>query len=494
MTASPFTRTAATFFAYCHDTNHPPRCAPSSPGRVGSGDLWKNFSAVSLIQKYNRPVPRYTSYPTVPYWQSSPPSQAEWLVAVNRRLGEDREISLYVHLPFCEGLCTYCGCNKRITKNHGVEHPYIEAVLAELRLYVEALHLRPRLKELHLGGGTPTFFGPDTLARLIDGILAEIEPAEDPTFGFEAHPHGTTEAHLTTLAERGFRRISIGVQDFNPDILRIINRRQTEEEVVRTVRAARRAGYTSVNFDVIYGLPTQTEQDIIYTVGRIGELRPERIAFYGYAHVPWTSPGQRAYDERHLPSPTDRRRQYETGRDLLEAAGYRDIGLDHFSLPHDELTRASSEGRLHRNFMGYTTASSPLTLALGCSSIGDSWDTYVQNEKNVEAYQDAVLREKKLPIVRGHRLSEEDQVVRRHILNLMCHGATEWRQPDLRCSALGRAVGQWNEMAVDGLIRRSPYRVEVTDAGRPFLRNICLPLDDHYWAARPTTPTFSQAV
>jgi oxygen-independent coproporphyrinogen-3 oxidase len=449
---------------------------------------------VTLINKYNQPVPRYTSYPTVPYWDAKAPVQHQWLGSLNARLAENREVSLYIHLPFCEELCTYCGCNKRITKRHAVEAPYIDAVLAEWAIYVRSLHRRPRLKELHLGGGTPTFFSPDELGRLIDGILKDADVADDHRFGFEAHPNSTTPEHLKALAKRGFNRISIGVQDFNPEIMRLINRRQTAEEVERTVDLARAAGYTSINFDVIYGLPQQTQNDIVRTAVKIQQLRPERIAFYGYAHVPWVSPGQRAYDETDLPKGAEKWKLYATGRDLLEGSGYKDIGLDHFALPGDDLYQAAETGRLHRNFMGYTTADSPVTIALGCSAIGDSWDTFVQSEKKVEDYTKIIMTEGRLPIIKGHQLTGEDQTVRRHILNLMCKGFTEWRGASQRCEALIRAVDHWNDMATDGIITRSPYRVEVAPAGKPFLRNICLPLDDYYWAKQPSTNTFSQAI
>lgn len=447
-----------------------------------------------LLDKYNQPVPRYTSYPTVPYWGRKAPSQEAWIGAINHRMAASPEISLYIHLPFCEELCTYCGCNKRITRRHAVEAPYIDAVLAEWAIYVQSLHLRPRLKELHLGGGTPTFFSPGSLARLIDGILAHADVAEGYSFGFEAHPNSTTSEHLSTLAMRGFNRLSIGVQDFNDNILRLINRRQTEEDVYRTVADARSCGFTSINFDIIYGLPRQKENDVVRSVVKIEELRPERIAFYSYAHVPWISPGQRAYDEKDLPQGRQKWELYSRGRDLLESIGYHDIGLDHFSLPNDDLYTAHRNGTLHRNFMGYTTANTPVTLALGCSSIGDSWDTFVQNEKKVEDYERIVLDEGRLPIVKGHRLSDEDQVVRRHILNLMCKGETTWQDDNLRCEALNRAVHHWDDMAADGILSRSPYKVSVTSQGEPLLRNICLPLDNHYWANRPNTSTFSQAI
>ena len=356
-----------------------------------------------------------------------------------------------------------------------METPYIDAVLAEWKIYIDTM--RDTL-------GQPGF----------RPVLKELHPAPGHSFGFEAHPNSTTPDHLKVLASRGFNRLSIGVQDFNGNILKLINRRQSEEDIYRTVSEARKTGYDSINFDIIYGLPRQQENDIIRNVAKIEELRPERIAFYGYAHVPWVSPGQRAYDEKDLPRGNEKWNLYTKGRDLLEAIGYHDIGLDHFSLPEDDLFKASTEDRLHRNFMGYTTANTPLTLALGCSSIGDSWDTFVQNEKNVEAYQQAVLVDKKLPIIKGHKLSTEDQIVRKHILNLMCKGHTEWHHENTRCDALERATSHWDDMATDGILKRSPYRIDVTEAGKPLLRNICLPLDDHYWGNQPNKATFSQAI
>ncbi len=447
-----------------------------------------------LIQKYDRPVPRYTSYPPVPYWQPVPPTESEWLGAVNARLRELPDLSLYVHLPFCEQLCTYCGCNKRITRNHGVEAPYIDALLAEWKRYLPALPAGTRIRELHLGGGTPTFFSPHHLGRLVAGILREVPAAAGADLSLEAHPNGTTPRHLAVLREYGFNRISVGVQDFSMDIMRIINRKQTTDQIYRTVDAARLLGYESVNFDLIYGLPTQQLADIERTAVHVAALRPDRIAYYGYAHVPWVSPGQRAYNEHDLPRGRAKHLLHERGNKLLEAEGYHNIGLDHFSLPTDTLYQSAIDGTLHRNFMGYTTGTTLTTIALGCSAIGDSWDTYVQNEKTVEDYQRAVLTEGHLPLVKGHRLSRDEQVVRRHILNLMCHQTTEWREENQRCAAVDRAVTHWNEMAADGLLTRSPYRIEVTSLGSPFLRNICLPLDDHHYLRQATGPLFSQSV
>jgi len=449
--------------------------------------------SLPLLEKYNVPAPRYTSYPTVPYWQEEAPNEAAWKERVIGAFRQHDEISLYIHLPYCESLCTYCGCNKRITKNHEVEAPYIDTVLKEWKIYAELLPGRPVLRELHLGGGTPTFFSPASLERLVSGILADVDLPEDYEFGFEAHPGSTTREHLSTLRELGFSRLSIGVQDFAPEILEIINRRQTLEEVREVTAWARELGYSSLNFDLIFGLPLQTEEHIRRTVAEVNRLRPERIAFYSYAHVPWIKPSQRAYSEADLPKGKEKRALYELGRELLESGGYVEIGMDHFALPHDSLYRAMEFGTLHRNFMGYTPFYSRLSIALGASSISDSWDAYVQNEKRIEPYRERVERGE-LPIIRGHLLSEEDQVLRKHILNIMCRMETHWAKSEHQCAALFEGLERMEELEMDGLLRRHPYRLEVTPKGRPFIRNICMALDARYWRNQPEGSLFSQVV
>ena len=345
-----------------------------------------------LLEKYNVPVPRSTSYPTVPYWDQAQVSADDWREKIQAAYQRQAGISLYIHLPFCENLCTYCGCNKRITKNHAVESPYIAAVLQEWQLYLEALPAQPLIREIHLGGGTPTFFQPEQLDRLLSGILEKSEVAENAVFGFEAHPESTSFEHLNTLYKWGFRRLSIGVQDFDPYILQLINRRQSMESIERVTAQARELGYTSLNYDLIFGLPTQTTGHISRTMEHLAQLRPDRIAFYSYAHVPWIKPSQRAYSESDLPVGPDKRRLYELGRRLLEDQGYAEIGMDHFALRHDDLYEAMQAGTLHRNFMGYTPFYTELAIGLGVSSISDAWDAYVQNEKEVEAYQQRVLQ------------------------------------------------------------------------------------------------------
>ena len=446
-----------------------------------------------LLQKYNTPVPRYTSYPTVPYWDDQPILEKQWIQHIRAAFAQDGGISLYIHLPYCEKLCTYCGCNKRITKNHGVEEPYVATILKEWALYLKNLPGRPLIKELHLGGGTPTFFHPDQLDALISRIFEHADVAPEVDFGFEAHPFSTTREHLLTLYNLGFRRISVGVQDFAPEILEIINRQQTELEVQQVTQWAREIGYTSVNYDLIYGLPLQTPEHVRATMHKLETLRPDRIAFYSYAHVPWIKPSQRAYSEADLPLGEAKRALYELGRDLLEEMGYLEIGMDHFALPNDQLSKSMQRGTLHRNFMGYTPHYTRLSIALGASSISDSWDGFMQNEKVIEDYQKAVELGR-FPISKGHLLSEEDQIIRTHILNIMCRYETDWSDPELQCETFEDIPTRLEELEADGLIEVNGQHLRVTERGRPFLRNICLAFDARYWQKQPGGKLFSQAI
>lgn len=448
-----------------------------------------------LIKKYNVPGPRYTSYPTVPYWESSPTID-EWKREVKSTFlatNNDEGISLYIHLPFCESLCTYCGCNTRITVNHKVEQPYITAVMKEWALYLDLLETAPRIRELHLGGGTPTFFSPQHLKQLVKGITSSAVVCADASFSFEAHPNSTSRGHLQVLYDLGFRRVSIGVQDFDPKVQEIVNRIQSFETVKRVTEDARSIGYTSINFDLIYGLPLQTKQSIIDTVSKVNDLRPDRIAFYSYAHVPWIKPGQRRFTELDLPKDEEKRLLYETGRALLEENGYREIGMDHFALPSEELYKAMQEKRLHRNFMGYTPFATKLLIGLGVSSISDSWTAFAQNVKKVEEYY-KIVGANQLPVFRGHLLTSEDLVLRRHILNTMCYGETSWQNEDLQCEALYAGLDRLCEMETDDLVRVEPYRLEVTGRGKAFVRNICMALDARMWRKEPEAALFSQTV
>jgi oxygen-independent coproporphyrinogen-3 oxidase len=311
----------------------------------------------SLIKKYNVAGPRYTSYPTVPYWNETPPTIDEWTLSVKKSFDESNAadgISLYIHLPFCEKLCTYCGCNTRITVNHAVEVVYISALLKEWRMYQKLFVDKPIIREIHLGGGTPTFFSPDNLNMLLNGILEHSIIHTNHEFSFEAHPNNTTYEHLQTLYNLGFRRLSLGIQDFDLRVQQIVNRVQPFENVERVVNDARAIGYESINFDLIYGLPLQTLESVTRTIDKVNILRPDRIAFYSYAHVPWIKPGQRKFTENDLPADQEKRALYEIGKLKFIDNGYEEVGMDHFALSTDSLSIASKTGNLHRNFMGYT--------------------------------------------------------------------------------------------------------------------------------------------
>ena len=448
-----------------------------------------------LIAKYNVPGPRYTSYPTVPHW-SNTPTQEEWLSSVEMRFNEtnaNQGISIYIHLPFCESLCTYCGCNTRITKNHAVEIPYVDALLKEWSMYLARFKDKPRVREIHLGGGTPTFFSPENLHRLLDGILVNAEKSADFEFSFEAHPANTTREHLQTLFDIGFTRLSLGVQDFNEKVQKAINRYQTVEDVVEVMRNAKEIGYDSINIDIIYGLPFQTLRSIEETVSEICKLRPERIAYYSYAHVPWLKPGQRGFTDMDLPTDSYKRSLYELGKELLLNADYVEVGMDHFALREDELYRSLINQTLHRNFMGYTSRKSELLIGLGVSSISDSWDMFAQNVKTIPEYY-KFLEENKLPIFKGHILSNEDLLVRQLILDLMCQFSTsiaEYKKYDLHFAIFKSKI---KPLLEDGIIEIVNDRIMITEEGKPFVRNVCMTLDSYLDAQTDNSQRFSSTV
>lgn len=445
-----------------------------------------------LIRKYNVAGPRYTSYPTVPFWTDSP-TQEQWLNCVNQQMKGDRSISLYIHLPFCESLCTYCGCNTRITVNHAVEGPYISALLKEWKMYVDKMDFTPLIKEIHLGGGTPTFFSAENLDRLMSGIFELAEKAEDIECSFEAHPQNTTEDHLKLLYDWGFRRISFGIQDFDPEVQRIINRKQSFEKIRDITNASREIGFTSINYDLIYGLPRQTKASVIDTIEKVKILNPDRIAFYSYAHVPWIKPGQRSFTEKDLPQGIEKSILYEEGKALLEAKGYVEIGMDHFALKSDSLFDAMQTGNLHRNFMGYTSGRNQLLIGLGVSSISDSWTAFAQNVKTIEQYY-KLLEENSFPIFKGHLLNDEDLIIRKHILNIMCNFETDWKNSASQFVELEQVIMALKELEQDGLVILSPFHLKVTEKGRAFLRNICMAFDLRLLRKQPATTLFSTTV
>ena len=468
----------------------------------------------SLIDKYNIPGPRYTSYPTVPYWENENFKSEKWQSTVIRAFNEsnaEEGISIYVHLPFCENLCTFCACHKRITKQHSVETPYLESVLKEWNLYLDLFSQsaisnqqsaeqkaecgkqKAKLKELHLGGGTPTFFSPENLKILLEGIFSTVEIAENPEFSFEGHPNNTTKEHLQTLYDLGFRRCSFGVQDYDLKVQKAINRIQPFENVKNVTEWAREIGYRSVSHDLVFGLPHQSWEAMELTIRKTLELKPDRLAFYSYAHVPWIKGvGQRGFDENDLPSGEEKRKLYENGKKLLQDLGYIEVGMDHFSLESDDLYQSLIQKKLHRNFMGYTSSNTQLMVGLGMSAISDSWYGFAQNEKTVEDYQKRV-EEGKIPVFRGHILNDEDLIIRRHILNLMCQLETTFTDKNT-FAELPEALEKLKEMQEDGLVELGDNFVKITEKGRVFTRNVAMAFDLRMMRKMPETRLFSMTV
>jgi len=445
-----------------------------------------------LFAKYDVPAPRYTSYPTVPFWTDSP-TTGQWIEELNKACEDESTTwSLYFHLPFCETLCTFCACNTVITRDHGREEGYIDLLSKEWGLYLDrvpALRRRPLLG-LHLGGGTPTFFSADNLERILKPILADTRVAAD---GFEAsvevHPGHTTREQLVTLRRLGFTRISIGVQDFDPEVQRLVNRHQPYEVTKSVTQMARELGYTSVNYDLIYGLPRQNPESFATTVGKTIELRPDRIALYSFALVPWIKPAQRSYSDEDLPRAGEKRALYEMARERLASAGYIEIGMDHFALPHDGMAEAQRKGTLHRNFQGYTEKRTQVLLGLGVSAISETPTCFHQNEKTFPVYERRI-QSGEIATFRGHLLSEEDRRLREQILVFMTRFKVDL-QPEQRDDARSYL----EPLISDGLVEVDDQRLILTERGRPFLRNACMFFDQRLRQQQEQRPhVFSQAL
>ncbi len=446
----------------------------------------------TLLEKYDVPVPRYTSYPTVPYW-SDPPTTADWLGSLREAAGDPTLTwALYIHIPFCESLCTYCGCNTVITQNHGREAAYIDSLHREWAFYRQAVpELTSRsLRQLHLGGGTPTFLSPEHLKLLLAPILRETKILSDRfDASIEVDPRVTRLEHLSALRELGFTRISMGVQDFEPEVQRLVNRIQPFEVTANLTRESRRLGFQSVGYDLIYGLPCQTPETMEQTARLTVELGPDRIALYSFARVPWIKPAQRLFKDEDLPVGAAKRALYERACDILTGAGYVEIGMDHFALAHDSLYQAQRTGELHRNFMGYTEFRTRALLGLGVSAIGETPTCFHQNEKVLPIYERR-LSAGEIPTFRGHRLTEEDRRLREQILDFMTRLEVRLANEDQVRDARSFLA----PLIEDGLLRLSGRILRLTEEGRPFLRNAAVFFDRRLREKQPETRIFSSAL
>jgi len=356
------------------------------------------------------------------------------------------------------------------------------------------MHTRPVIRELHLGGGTPTFFSPENLAYLLTHLFETVILHPQHEFSFEGHPNNTTREHLEALYALGFRRVSFGVQDHNPEVQRVINRIQPLEKVAQVIREARETGYRSVNTDLIYGLPLQTMESMEETILQTIALRPDRIAFYSYAHVPWTSRAQRLFDEHDLPSAELKMQLYRLSKKLFMEAGYHDIGMDHFALPHDDLFLAKQNGTLHRNFMGYTLHPTDILIGLGVSAISDAGMGYAQNNKTLHNYS-ADIQNGQLAVNKGYFLNEEDCSFRQYILDISCRGKTSFREEDILMLE-EFSFPLLEQLEEDGLVHFNRKGVRVTEMGNHFIRNICYAFDLHVLRKKTvsTQPLFSKAI
>lgn len=450
-------------------------------------------SQPTLLQKYNVPAPRYTSYPTVPLWADDM-QDSNWKDLVRiayQDFGEDEGVTLYIHLPYCESLCTYCGCNKRITKNHAVETPYIETIIKEWQAYLQLFGTSPKLAGIHLGGGTPTFFSPESLQQMLGYILGTSELMQHATLSFEGHPNNTARAHLQTLFDLGFRRVSYGIQDFNLDVQKAIHRIQPFEKVKEATDIAREIGYESVNFDLIYGLPHQNIATIEDTFAKVAELRPDRIAYYSYAHLPSAFPAQKSF-EQYLPQEAEKRALYEKGKDILASMGYLEVGMDHFALDDDPLYQAKINKTLHRNFMGYTTSPSKILIGLGNSAISDVYYGYAQNAKGINEYKEEI-QQRGHAINRGHAMTAEDIATRNLILDLICNQSAQWTY-DFFEKISADNLAQLQVFQSEGLLQFDQDGIQITDAGLPFVRNICTTFDLRMQAKQDKQFVFSKAI
>ncbi len=440
-----------------------------------------------LIKKYNRPGPRYTSYPPVPFWNNAP-SEGEWITHLKNTYQESVGVDLYVHVPFCESLCYYCGCNRTITKNHEVEEFYLSALLKEWEIYKDKLGSL-KINSLHFGGGTPTFLSPQNLERLITTLLQNKSSAFIGSI--EVDPRTCNDGHLEVLARCDILRVSLGIQDFDPAVQKAINRDQPPLMVETLVSKLRAHHFSSINFDLIYGLPKQSLESISSTMEIVAKMRPDLIAFYSYAHLPDRIKNQRLIAEGDLPTPELKRELYELGKKLLLENGYADVGMDHFALPSSFLYKAFQDKKLHRNFMGYVDKKSPILIGLGPTSISDSSMSFVQNIKDMKAYQQKVMSGA-LPIEIGHTHNEKDLLIQEVVLEMMCHNEIKVSNKE-NLPYWAEIEAELKAFQEDGILELVKNQIRITPIGKGFVRNIAMSFDYHL-REQATKVKFSQTI
>lgn len=457
--------------------------------------------AVELLRRYDRPGPRYTSYPTAIEFHEGY-DEAEYrrrLASANE--ASDKPLSLYVHLPFCAQRCTFCGCHVVISRKHEVSQSYLDYLHREIDLLAESLPDRRRVSQYHWGGGTPTYQSVAEMRALHEKLTAHFRLEPDAEVALEVDPRVTTREQMEALHEMGFNRISMGVQDFTPEVQAAVNRNQSERQTRILHDMAREMGFHSVNMDLIYGLPKQTPDSFARAIDILLTMRPDRVAVYSFALVPWIKAQQKYIDPRDLPTPETKLHLFCIAREKLLEAGYVAIGMDHFALPEDELARALDQRTLHRNFMGYTVKMGADMVGLGVSAIGDVAGSFAQNVKKLSQYYSA-LEAGRFPIERGYALDEDDKLRREIITRLMCtfhldipdierrHRISFHRYFAQDLAALAAPDGP----VAHGFLEIHPDRLEVVGEGRLFVRNVCMAFDRYLRAKNSEKPTFSRTV
>lgn len=457
------------------------------------------LATLELLKKYDVPGPRYTSYPTVPAWSDAVGSRAYGKAL--ETVGPDETLSLYFHLPFCEKLCHFCGCFKIITPEHSRSRAYVETLLKELDLVLGHLkNSKRRVSQIHFGGGTPNFISPEEMSLIMRRVRENFDVLPEAEIAIEMHPRTSTKEFCDNLKAEGFNRISLGVQDFDDEVQKLINRHQSFEMTRAMVASLRGLGFQSFNFDLIYGLPGQTLEKFKKTLELTFTLKPERLAVYSYAHVPWKSPVQRSFRDEDLPSPETKLQLYELALKAFAENGYHQVGMDHFALATDELYLALKRGGLHRNFMGYSTKADAHQIGLGISSISYVAGNYFQNAKEMAAYEAAVL-EGQLTTTRGYELSFDDKIRRDLITEIMCHFGVDFDAFGKKHGIAARDYFQSDlallaELQADGLVTVDAQRLNITGPGRLVVRNVAMCFDRHLDEIRRTSknPVFSRTV
>jgi oxygen-independent coproporphyrinogen-3 oxidase len=453
-----------------------------------------SFLTPELLTRFDVPGPRYTSYPTADRFVEAF-SQLDLHQALELRsqgLSQKiRPLSIYVHIPFCESLCYYCACNKIITKHHEKAEPYLRYLAKEVELYTNAIGMGQSVSQLHLGGGTPTFLSDDELRELMSVLKRSFSFVAGGEYSVEVDPRTVNEQRLALLLELGFNRLSFGVQDFDPEVQKAVHRVQPAAQVFGLVESARKMGFESVNVDLIYGLPKQTPESFDRTLKQVNELRPDRIALYAYAHLPERFKPQRRILAAELPVASSKIAMLSQSMDALMAAGYVYVGMDHFALPDDALAVAKRQGRLHRNFQGYSTQPDCDLIGLGVSAIGRMGGTYSQNAKTMEEYVD-MLDHGQMPIVKGLALSRDDLIRRAWIMAIMCQGHVQydafnegWLIDAKKYFA--PELSQLESLQDQGLVELSDSGLKVTPMGWYFVRGVAMVFDKYLQADRNRT-------